>query len=85
MNDDSRTFYEAIFILTHKPDKISRKKEDKGQLHTDAKIAIPPSNQIKNYLAYNAKSINAINAIICKLINVIHYKQFTKGAPFVFF
>ena len=49
------------------------------------KIAIPPSNQIKNYLAYNAKSINAINAIILKSINVIHYKYFTKGAPFVFF
>lgn len=49
MNDDSRTFYEAIFILTHKPDKISRKKEDKGQLHTDAKncnTTIKPNQEL---------------------------------------
>lgn len=62
MNDDSRTFHRAIIILTQKPEKISRKKEDKGQLHTDAKNC--KHNTIKpNQELVSIKEINKCNSL----------------------
>ena len=63
MNDDSRTFYEAIIILTQKPEKISRKKEDQGQLHTDAKNCKHNTTIKPNQELVSIKEINKCNSL----------------------